>query len=605
LVPGISAASGAKAVVAGTPVLIGTQIAYALVVTNNGPNEALNVVGVLNQSMAGSSTNVFTNDFGNMEADTNAIVLFTNTIQAAGPLTNTWTVTTVSTNLDSASNSVPLVITVIPPEPVMVANGVRLLSESSSAPNGAINSNEIVVVAFTLENIGAASSTNLTATLLTTNGVFPTSNGVTVSTEKLTYGAISPGASGTENYQFMGSGSPGSTITAVLALQDSAFPGDTLLGMISNSFVIPTNAAFANSAYISIPEIGAATPYPSSILVSVPASQLVSKVTATLQGFTHTFPHDVNVVLESPSGQQTLLMAHCGGPFSVSDLVLGFDEAARTTLPSTQMVSSTNLPTQDGAFDVLPGILGTPNNTNLAIFNGSNPNGLWSLYIYDDTAGNDGYVANGWTLDLTLVNPVNPPGTLAVGMTSAPNPVIVSNFLTYNIVVTNLGLSAASNVVLTETLPAGASLVSAAASQGAVNTSVPGFVTYNLGTIANTGAAAYATNVLQPILSGTLLSSATATNAANLSGATASNSVSVVNLANFELTATTLTNRVRLTLATFAGQTGENYVIQVSTNLVNWTNLSTNMAVGVGEFTITNNISHGSAQFYRAEHFPQ
>jgi uncharacterized repeat protein (TIGR01451 family) len=603
LFPGVSASDAAGAVLPMSSVLVGSGVVYTLVVTNSGPNEALNVAGVLNQSGPGYSSNVFATNFNfNIDPGATASALYSNALMATGPLTNTWTVTTTSINPNAASNAAPLVFTVIPPEPIIVANGVRLLSGST---NGGINSNQTVVVAFTLENVGAtASSPGLTATLLTTNGVFPTTNGALTSTETQTYGAISPGASGTQNFQFIGSGAPGSTITAVLALHDSAFPSDSLLGTVSNSFVIPGVASFTNSAFISIPEIGTATPYPSSILVSAPAGQLVGKVTASLNNFTHTFPQDVNVLLVGPAGQQALLMAHAGGPFSVANLMLGFDPAATTTLPVTQMSSSTNLPTQDGAsFDTFPGVAGTPSNTNLNVFNGSNPNGFWSLYILDDTAGNAGSVVNGWTLNLTLVNPVNPPGTLAVGMTNSPNPVLVGNYLTSTVVVTNLGLASATNVVLTQTLPAGTSLVSAAASQGAVVTSVPGAITYNFGTITNSGGAAWATNVVQPALAGVFISSATATNASTFSSATAANTITVNTLeTNFSLTAVSLPKSVRLTLS---GQAGQNYVIQVSTNLASWSPISTNLAVGGGAFSITNSVSIGPARFYRAVHYPQ
>jgi subtilisin-like proprotein convertase family protein len=46
-------------------------------------------------------------------------------------------------------------------------------------------------------------------------------------------------------------------------------------------------------------------------------------------------------------------------------------------------------------------------NTNLAVFNGANPNGIWSLYVYDDTQGNNGVISGGWSLGLTAVSPLN------------------------------------------------------------------------------------------------------------------------------------------------------------------------------------------------------
>ena len=172
-------------------------------------------------------------------------------------------------------------------------------------------------------------------------------------------------------------------------------------------------------------------------------------------------------------------------------------------------------------------------NTNLNVFNGSNPNGVWSLYVYDDTPGNDGNIANGWTLGLTSVNPINPPGTLGVGIAATPSPVIISNYLTYILTVTNLGLTPATNVVLTETLPAGALLVSDEASQGTVNSGVPGMLIFNLGTITNNGDIAYATNTVQALAAGALVKTPPAPPTPPRFGATVTNTVTTVNLANF------------------------------------------------------------------------
>ena len=119
-----------------------------------------------------------------------------------------------------------------------------------------------------------------------------------------------------------------------------------------------------------------------------------------------------------------------------------------------------------------------------------------------------------------MVNPVNPPGSLAVGMTHAPNPVFTGNYLTFLVTVTNLGPSGATNVLLTDTLPSGAALVSAAASQGTVNTNVAGVVTFNFGILTNAGDTATATIQVQPLQPGLASNSATVTNAAG-AGATA------------------------------------------------------------------------------------
>ena len=42
-----------------------------------------------------------------------------------------------------------------------------------------------------------------------------------------------------------------------------------------------------------------------------------------------------------------------------------------------------------------------PLNTLLSVFNGVNPNGTWSLYVFDDLGGDIGNFNGGWTLRIT------------------------------------------------------------------------------------------------------------------------------------------------------------------------------------------------------------
>ncbi len=84
---------------------------------------------------------------------------------------------------------------------------------------------------------------------------------------------------------------------------------------------------------------------------------------------------------------------------------------------------------------------------------------------------------------------------LAVTMTDTPDPVLLGNDLTYTIEITNNGELAASGVTLTDTLPVGASLVSATTTQGSCAGTTT--ITCNLGGLG-AGAAATVTIIIKP-----------------------------------------------------------------------------------------------------------
>jgi len=163
----------------------------------------------------------------------------------------------------------------------------------------------------------------------------------------------------------------------------------------------------------------AATPYPSSITVSGFAGQAVTKAAVTLYGFTHAFPSDVDILLIGPQGQKTIVMANAGGQnkYSVTNLVLTFDDEAISTLPIyTQLVSGTFKPTDGYAalgypelpFDFpFPAPTANSNSpTALSVFKNTDPNCAWKLFVVDDVSGDTGLISGGWTLTLSIAVPL-------------------------------------------------------------------------------------------------------------------------------------------------------------------------------------------------------
>jgi hypothetical protein len=153
----------------------------------------------------------------------------------------------------------------------------------------------------------------------------------------------------------------------------------------------------------------AASPYPSTNVVSGITGGYVTKVTVQIHGFAHTFPADVDMVLVGPGGQNVVLMGNVGKlnlPQAATNVDLTLDDEALANMPlDTDLVSGTFKPTQRQTFvfdfptpaPTTASLMGT----NLSNFKNLNPNGTWSLYVVDDTEANSGVITGGWSLTIT------------------------------------------------------------------------------------------------------------------------------------------------------------------------------------------------------------
>ena len=167
------------------------------------------------------------------------------------------------------------------------------------------------------------------------------------------------------------------------------------------------DATFSNPQSITINSgsgITPATPYGSKITVSG-QSGVISHLSVTLNGFSHTFPRDVDILLVNPSGKALVLMSDVGGN-SVSGATITFDDSAASTMPDT-VAAGTYRPTDntEGTPDNFPAPAPEPPyaqfNSPLSTFNGWSPNGDWLLFVVDDSPGNAGSISGGWSLNIT------------------------------------------------------------------------------------------------------------------------------------------------------------------------------------------------------------
>ncbi len=401
-------------------------------------------------------------------------------------------------------------------------SGTAFVTGSILPSTGVIYSNDTVTILLGLRDIAGGNTANLVATMQATNGVTnvqgPTSYGVLVEN----------GPTVSRPFTFTAAGSNGQNIIATLALED----GPTNLGTVAFGFTIGgSTVSFTNSGTIYLPEntVGGLTMatnslppgfgYPSLINVSGNPG-LITKASVTLSNFGHSFPSDVDMVLEAPNGSNSILMSHVGGQFTVTNLTLTFDPTASVYLPTNKsLTSGTYLPSTNALLE-MPKLPPVPTNyvvpvappqspypyaANLSTFQGASPNGNWSLWAMCDEIGDAGIISNGWILSLSTGVPVENDADLEVTVNATPAEPTVNNLLTYYVTLTNYGPSSASNVVITDLLPeAGAGYLSNSCNCGTVSN---GALTINLPSLAvgagtafsvtvSPGALGFATNIV-------------------------------------------------------------------------------------------------------------
>ena len=191
---------------------------------------------------------------------------------------------------------------------------------------------------------------------------------------------------------------------------------DNGITTVSTSFLLtvtePLEGAvvFANSSVVTIPDLGAATPYPSTITVAG-VTGVVSRVTVTLQTLRHTYPADLDILLVGPAGQKVILFSDAGGGFDVSPVTVTLSDAAASPLPLDGQIDSgfakpTDYePGETGDLDSFPEAPEGPYSPTLSAFNGLSPNGTWSLYVVDDGPGDMGSIDGGWSLAIRTTVP--------------------------------------------------------------------------------------------------------------------------------------------------------------------------------------------------------
>jgi subtilisin-like proprotein convertase family protein len=163
---------------------------------------------------------------------------------------------------------------------------------------------------------------------------------------------------------------------------------------------------YSNPTPVVIPASGTgpgfANPAPSIISVSGLPNVQPSNVRVTLHSLFHDYPYDVEIVLQGPSGATGLLMVErCGGGGAkFTGQTFTFDDAAGQLPKLGPCASGTYFSSYSGGDPFPPPPAPEPRTAGHIFELSSPPNGDWGLWIYDDTGGQSGLLAGGWSLDI-------------------------------------------------------------------------------------------------------------------------------------------------------------------------------------------------------------
>lgn len=158
--------------------------------------------------------------------------------------------------------------------------------------------------------------------------------------------------------------------------------------------------------------MGDAAPAETSTIQVSGFSAPVVDVEVTLLGITFgpASSQDMDILLIGPEGKTSLLLSDVGGNTATNNVTLLLDDQSDTQLPdNTALRNGIFQPTNFGSGDTIQFVGSTitpPTGAALGVFNGINPNGAWSLSVFDDNSNGNVGAISGWRLRIKTANGV-------------------------------------------------------------------------------------------------------------------------------------------------------------------------------------------------------
>ncbi len=534
----------------GTPSVVspGGNITYTQVVTNNGPQDAVNAAFI--EAVPGNTT------FQSLAIAPG----WSCTTPAVG---NTGNISCTDPDFANAAvGTFTLVVQVLPG----TVNGTQIL-DTASVSSGTNDPNLANNTASVLTIVGAATSADLVVTMSATPNPVQAGNPITytvtvhnngpAATSSVTFSDTIP--ANTTFFSLAQSGTawscpaPGTAVSCTIAsLPSGATTTFTLIVTVASG--APSGTVITNTASTST---STPDPNPSSNSATVTvlvasAGQYDLSVTSSASPNPVTAGNNITFLLNFANN----------GPNSVSNVVFTDTVPANTTFVSLTLPAGVTCPTLPavggtGAISCCPGTAGVcsgaavPSGSTAQLplivkVNGSTASGT----VISNTANiapttNDVNVANNTSTATTIVaSPTQ--ADVAILKTAAPQPVDQGATLTYTLQVTNNGPAVAQNVNVSDPLPSAVSFVSVSTTQGTCTQSA-GTVSCSLGSVSVGGLVIITINTTAVTFSSSSLVLNTATVGSSTSDPNTNN--------NFSSTISTIQAPTAVQLSSFHAQT--------------------------------------------------
>ncbi|TAF34720.1 MAG: HYR domain-containing protein, partial [Cytophagales bacterium] len=208
------------------------------------------------------------------------------------------------------------------------------------------------------------------------------------------------------NYQFLVNGIPVGPPSGTKTFTTSSLVnGDVVSGLVILPSSAPVVTTFTSSGSTTIPTSGSFAGCPSSLTVSGIVGTPTIEV--LINGLSHTFPDDIDLLLRSPSAQNVTLMSDCGAGTDIVGVNYTIADAAGASFSDGAFNPSGGYrPTNYISPDTYCAPVGslsaplTPTAATLASITGPY-NGTWSLFGQDDASGDGGSMGS-WGLRFTV-----------------------------------------------------------------------------------------------------------------------------------------------------------------------------------------------------------